>query len=403
MSKASTYIWTVAVIVIVVVGGILLSRDRANGPSTEGTANEEVAVEETGPILLGGLAPLTGDAAVYGIGDQQAKTLAIEEINAAGGINGRELQITWQDGKCDGAIATSGVQKLLSVDKVKVVLGGSCSGETLAALEITEEAGALLLSGLASSPDLTGKGKLFFRTYPSDAFSGSLLATHARDTLKLEKLAVISENTDFAQGLRNTFVSTFKEKNGTILYDETFNTGETDFRTQITKIKAMKPDVIYVSTQTVGPAELILKQLSEQGVDVVLYGSDPVLDRTAIEKNPTLFEGIYGSEVDVNTTNSKTAAFASAYKARWGTEPEFLGYFAAAYDSVYLLAEAMKVTNSTEPEKIAEYFRTQVKEWQGAVGTFNFDGTDGVLGFKVKRILGGVIGDATAPASTTQE
>jgi len=382
MQKSNnSLLWAIGAIIVVL--GIVYFTSQA--PQTP---------QETGPIKIGGIAPLTGDAAAYGVADQNGKILAIEEINAAGGVDGRMIEVVWEDAKCNGTDATTAVQKLLNVDQVRIVLGGSCSGETLAAAQLTQPARALLFSALSSSPDVTTAGDLVFRTYPSDAFAGKIMATYAAKDLGLKSAAVISENTDFAQGLRKVFVQSFIDLEKNVVFDEAFNTGDTDFRTLITKLKAGNPDVVYVVTQTITPAELILKQLREAGVNVVILGSDPMLDRDAVAKNPTLFEGIVLPELALDEMNEKTAAFLSGYEERFGTSPEFPGYIAASYDSVYLLAEAIREIDSTDPEKIAEYFNTKVSNWQGAIGTFNFDENgDAVLNLSLRKIVGGEVTD----------
>jgi branched-chain amino acid transport system substrate-binding protein len=370
------------VAILVVLGGIYFW-----------TKGEIGVPQESGPIVIGGLAPLTGDAAAYGVPDQQAKELAVAEINAAGGVGGRELKIVWEDGKCNGTDATTAVQKLLNIDQVEVILGGSCSGETLAAATLTQQARVLLLSALSTSPDITEAGDLVYRMYPSDAFAGKMLAVYAARELQAASAAVISENTDFSQGLRKAFVQGFIDEKKNIVFDEAFNTGETDFRTLLVKLRAANPAAVYVDTQTIAPAELILKQMKELGIKAVVFGTDPLLDRAAVAKNPTLFEGIVLPEVDLDETNAKTAAFIEAYKAKYGVEPEFPGYLAASYDSVYLLAEAMKAVG-TDPEAVAAYFSDSVADWQGAIGTFNFDENgDALLGLNLRKIVGGEITD----------
>ncbi|MBI4598986.1 ABC transporter substrate-binding protein [Candidatus Uhrbacteria bacterium] len=381
----------VAFLALILVGAGCAGQQPVSGRQ-EGT--NAMIKKDTSPIVVGGIAPLTGEAAAYGVPDQNAKMLAVEEINAAGGINGRELKIVWEDGKCNGTDATTAVQKLLNVDKVKVILGGSCSGETLAAAQLTQSARALLFSGLSSSPDLTTAGDLVFRTYPSDAFAGKMVATYASKELGLKRAAIISENTDYAQALRRVFKEAFTEEGNEVVADEAFNTGETDFRTLVLKVKEQNPSVVYVAVQTLTPAEFILKQLGESGLKVQIIGSDSMLDRDFIKNHAELFEGIVSSELSLDESTSKTGGFVNAYTTKYAHAPEYPGYLAAAYDSVYLIAEAMKATGSTDPEAIATYFNDTVKDWQGALSTFNFDDNgDAVLNLNMRKIVGGEITD----------
>lgn len=346
--------------------------------------------QETEPIKFGAIAPLTGDAASYGVADQHAKMLAVEEINAAGGIDGRQIEVVWEDSKCNGTDGATAVQKLINVDQAQFVLADSCSGATLAELAITEPAGVFLLSGLASSPDLTIEGDHFFRTYPSDAFAGRVVAAYATKDLGAETVAIISEKTDYAQGLRKSFMAGYTR---TIMVDESYDSDETDFRTIATKVKEANVDAVYVSPQTPATGLLVLKQLQEAGVTVQILTNDAMLDRGLIAENKGLYEGVISPEVALDETNARTKEFVDGYTAKYGVAPEYPGYLAAAYDSVYLLAEAMAAGNWT-PDEVKNYFETQIHDWPGAIGTFNFDAAgDAVLGLHLRKVVDGEVTD----------
>lgn len=318
-------------------------------------------------LKVGVLTPLTGDAASYGTAMQRAYDLAVDEVNTAGGVDGKQLELVYEDSKCDGSAATTSTQKLVNVDGVDFILGGTCSGETLAAAPITQEARVLLLSPSATSPDITIAGDLVFRTYPSDDFEAKMVAAHAIENGHA-RAAVISETTDFAQGVRNAFKASYT---GTVVFDETFNSGETDFRTLITKLRAANPQMVYVSPQSPVAGELILKQISESGLNVAVYANNAMIDRSAIAANPSLYEEVVMAEVQI-PTDGKAAAMLAAYEALYGNSPEFVAYTASAYDSVYLLAEAIGAVGE-DPEAVAGYFSYQVVDWPGTIGVFNFD------------------------------
>ena len=354
--KSRNGILWIILIVLVVLGFVYLS-----GPNT----TEE---SESGPIRVGVITPLTGDAAVYGTAMQRAYDLAVEEINTAGGVDGRELSLIYEDGKCDGTTATTAAQKLVNVDQVKFILGGTCSGETLAAAELTQTARVLLLSPSATSPDITDSGDLVYRTYPSDDFEAQKVAAYATEQ-GWTKAAVISENTDFAQGVRKAFQNVF---GGEIVFDEDFNTGETDFRTLVTKMKEAEAEFLYLIPQSPVAGELVLKQMDEADLNLELFGANTLLDRTAFAENPVLFEGMFFSEVQLDESSTATSEMLAAYEAKYGSAPEFSGFTASAYDSVYLIAEALE-EEGVDPEEVAEYFDEDVSDWPGAVGVFNFD------------------------------
>ena len=338
----------------------------------------------TNTLKIGVLAPLTGDAAYAGTAIQKSNDLAVSEINAAGGVNGRQIELVYEDSKCEGATATTSTQKLINVDGVKFILGGTCSGETLAAAPITQEARVLLLSPTATSPDLTNAGDLVFRTYPSDDFEAKMVAAYAKEN-GLARAAIISENTDFAQGVRNAFKTSYE---GELVFDEAYNTGETDFRTLITKMRAANPQMVYVSVQTNVSGELILKQLEESGMNVAVFAVNSMLDRNAIAANASLYEEAIMAEVQL-PSEGKAVAMLAAFETMYGSASEFPAFTASAYDSVYLLAEAIAAVGE-DPEAVAGYFSYQVVDWPGAIGTFNFDENgDAEVELTLVQVIGG--------------
>lgn len=349
-NKQNTLLWAIGG-VLIILGVIYFSVTGGN----------------TTTIKVGVLTPLTGDAASYGTAMQRAYDLAVSEVNAQGGVEGKQLELVYEDSKCDGSAATTSTQKLVNVDGVDFILGGTCSGETLAAAPITQEARVLLLSPSATSPDITEAGDLVFRTYPSDDFEAKMVAAHATENGHA-RAAIISETTDFAQGVRNAFKASYT---GTVVFDETFNSGETDFRTLITKLRAANPQMVYVSPQSPVAGELILKQINESGLNVAVYANNAMIDRSAIAANPSMYEEVVMAEVQI-PTDGKAAAMLAAYEALYGNSPEFLAYTASAYDSVYLLAEAIGAVGE-DPEAVAGYFSYQVVDWPGAIGVFNFE------------------------------
>src|SRR3989344_5259538 len=161
--------------------------------------------KETGPIKVGVIAPLTGDAAAYGEPLTNIVKMAVEEVNNAGGVDGRTIELVIEDGKCNGKDGGSATQKLVNVDGVKVILGGFCSSESLAAIPIAEAAKVLVLSAGSSSPDLTGASPYFFRNYPSDSAQGKVLAQIAYNDKGWKKVAFLQEQTDYAVGIYKAF------------------------------------------------------------------------------------------------------------------------------------------------------------------------------------------------------
>jgi branched-chain amino acid transport system substrate-binding protein len=383
MSKKA---WVVVIIVIaVIIIGYAVSRKSGE---TGGV------VSESGAIKIGELQALTGDAAVYGESQDKAIQLAVEEINKAGGLNGRMLEVVVEDGKCDPQAGGTSAQKLVSVDKVAVIIGGSCSGETLSAAAITEPSHVVIISGSASSPKVSDAGDYVFRTYPSDALAGKVAATYAYNKLNARKAAVISELTDYSQGLRTVYKDSFTALGGTIVADETYTTGDTDFRTQVLKVKQSAPDTIYVVPQSPTPGITIFKQLRENGVTKpVFQTAEVLLDRSVASANKSQLEGVIGVEAGIDYEhNDKAKVFQTAMKAKFNEEP---GVFAGnAYDAVYLIADAIKANDGkVDTNQIRDYLY-KVKAWAGVAGSITMDAKgDPLLGLSVRKIVGGAVTD----------
>ncbi|MEM3154052.1 MAG: penicillin-binding protein activator [Candidatus Woesearchaeota archaeon] len=368
--------------------GLLLVLLVACAPAEQPKAEPTVVPVEK--IKLGAILPLTGDAAEYGLPEKAGIEIAVEEINSAGGVNGKLLEVIFEDSKCDSKAATTATQKLVDVDGVKVIIGGACSSETIAAAAITEPKQVVLLSPSASNPSITTIGDFVFRTYPSDAFSASVAAEHAFKQ-GWKKSAIISEQKDYAQGLRNTFKETYNRLGGSVVADETFGPDDTDFKTQILKIVRAKPDVIAVYPQTAAKGILIIKQLRELGAKQQLIGAEILITPAAAKENADLLEGFIGLEPAFDDKNAKAASLFGKYKARKNEDPPQPFFMASAYDDVYLVAEAVRANNGVVDTVQIRDFLYAVKDWDGAVGKLTIDQNgDPIMTFAIKQISNGV-------------
>lgn len=385
MSKGTKTFWA-AVMIVVVVAVVYALQQKGKTPGAPATG----AATLSGPVKIGGMIPLTGEGAAYGTPIQRAGLLALEEINAAGGIGGQKVEVVWEDSKCDSREGASAAQRLVNVSGVKYIFGGVCSSETLAASPITEPAKVLVISPSATSPDVTTAGDFVFRLSPSDAFAGRIGAEYAYNKMYGKKAAVISETKDYTQGLRKVFTERFKELGGEIVADETYNTGSTDFRTQILKVKQANPDVVYVVPQAPASGILILKQMAEQKVGAKLLTAEVLVGRDVVKENAKLMEGLIGIEPYFDETAPKSAAFVSAYKAKYNEELAFPAFQANMYAQFYLLKEAIeKVGDSTE--KVRD-FLYGVKDWEYAGGKLTFDKNgDPLAEYSVKQAQNGEV------------
>lgn len=370
-----TVLWVIVILVLVLVGYSLSQN-----------SGSDVA-EETGPIKVGFIAPLSEDAAVYGEPGRNVVALAIKEINEAGGVNGRMIEAIYEDGLCNGADATNAANKLINVDKVKIIIGGFCSSESLAVAPLAEAAGVLLLSPGSSSPDLTGIGQFFARTYPSDAAQGGILAEAAIER-GYSTVAVMQEQTDYALGVHNAFKARFEELGGTITA-EVFATETTDFRTPLAKLQAENPDALFVDTQTPAVAERILKQVSDLGWDPEIITNDVLAGSPeVIANNSELLEGAITAEFVADNENEMFQALLENYEAEYGIELAFQSYGQTEYDAVYLIARGIEEVGEN-PEALAKWIR-EVSDFEGASGNLIIgENGDRVGGHSLKVIENG--------------
>ena len=332
--------------------------------------------QDTSPVTIGFIGALTGDAASYGNPMRNGVEMAVDEINAAGGINGRELRVIYEDGKCVTKDAVEAAYKLVNVDKVKVIIGGVCSSETQAILAVTEGEKVIVFSPSASSPNLTGAGRYFFRSSPSDAAGGSFLANMILK--KYKKISTIAEETEYALALERVLEERFAKSGGTILNSERFAPGTTDFSDSIARIKATNPEAIFVNPQGDAGA-LIIKQIKAAGITVPLYGTNVLSSEEVIKAAGEAIEGlIFFDNPELDHSDPKTMAFLEEYERRYGhLNIEY--YTGTSYDSVYILAGAIAEVGSEDTEAIRKYL-DDLKGYDGVAGKQEFDENGDITG-----------------------
>lgn len=331
---------------------------------------EKPAAEKATVYKIGAIQSLSGDAAGYGDPQAKAMQIAVDEVNAAGGVDGVMLELVAEDSKCDPKTGVTALQKLISVDNVQVVIGGTCSGESLAMAPIANQNKVVLFSASATSPDLTEQGgEFFFRNAPSDTKAGSALAARAT-AMGLKRMALISENTPFAQGIRNVFKTTYTA--GEIVADEVYNTGDADFRSQLTRIKDLAPDGLIVNPQTGASGGLIAKQARELGITVQKFTNETMGGDEGVKSGGLeAMNGIIFHQEVLDDSNVRTKAFVDAYTAKYGERPQYDMYAAGAYDAVKLVVNGIKANGYTG-EGIRKYLN-EAGTYEGALSTYSFD------------------------------
>ena len=256
---------------------------------------------------IGVMESVTGPGETYGNVAVQAKQMAVDEINAAGGINGRTLELIVEDSKCSAQDSITAYKKLTDVDGVKIILGTSCSGAMLGAAPLAEEDGVVLFSGLATNPDIAGAGDYIFRTSMSDLQlgidTGNVLWADG-----IRTLATITETTDYAEGVRRTSVAQFEKRGGRVVAEERYGSDVTDFRSQITKLIGADPDAIHIAAQAESSGGTIVKQIRELGYEGPLYSEVVPIGATALEVAGEAATGLKAITADLDPANAKAQA-----------------------------------------------------------------------------------------------
>ena len=334
--------------------------------------------QETDPYRIGVMESLTGPGETYGTVANQAKQMAADEINAAGGIDGRMLELIVEDSKCGAQDAIAAYNKLTDVDGVKIILGTSCSGAMLGVAPLAEEDGIILFSGLASNPDIANAGDYIFRTQISDIQVGTVTG-NALWADGIRELATITETTDYAEGVRRTTVAQFEKRGGKVVAEERYASDVTDFRSQLGKLLAANPDALHLAPQSEFTAGTIVKQAREIGYEGPIYAETISVGTTALEIAGDAATGMKAITADLDPDNEKAQAVLADFRERYDyvTLPWHLG---SAYDDVHIAAECLKKIGDDQD---ADGFRDCMYEitWSGAIGdNYSFDSDGEVVG-----------------------
>ncbi len=337
---------------------------------------EMTAADE--PFRVGVMESLTGPGETYGNVSVQAKQMAVDEINDAGGVNGRMLELIIEDSKCAAQDAITAYNKLTDVDGVKIILGTSCSGAMLGAAPLAEADGVVLFSGLATNPDIAHAGDYIFRTAMSDQQRG-LETGNVMWADGVRTLATITELTDYAEGIRRTSVEQFLKLGGTVVAEERYASDITDFRTYLTKLVNADADAIHLAAQSEFTGGTIIKQLRELGYDGPIYTEDVGAGTTALEIAGEAATGVKAILADIDPSNQKGQQVLQNFRDRY----DYLTlswYVGSAYDDTYITAECLR---QTDDDQDADAFRDCLYDitWNGAIGdNYSFDSNGEVVG-----------------------
>lgn len=355
---------------VLAAGAMLMSALTGCGGGSKGADGDTIKV--------GGLLEMTGGSASFGISGKNGIDLALKKINEKGVLGGKKLSLVVADTKSEASEATNGMQKLISQDKVVAVIGPNQSSAVIASGAINNGAKVVDITPMGTNPDVTVDPKTkqvkpySFRTCFIDPFQGTVMASFASNELKVKRAAIYIDNTsDYAKGLAQFFKENFVKNGGQVVIEEAYLQKDTDFKSTLTKIKAAKPDFIYIPGyyQEVG---LIVKQAREMGITVPMAGGDgwdsakfpEIAGKAALEN--TFFSSLYSPD-DTSDLNKE---FVAEYKKAYNTNPDV--FAALAYDSTLLVAKAIEDAGSADPAKIAEAM-AKIKGFKGVSGEVTFN------------------------------
>jgi branched-chain amino acid transport system substrate-binding protein len=327
--------------------------------------------KNTNEILVGEYGSLTGSEATFGTSTNKGVRLAIDEINAAGGLHGKQIKLITLDDQGKAEEAAQAVTRLITQDKVVAVLGEVASTRSLAAAPIAQQYKVPMISPSSTNPKVTEIGDYIFRVCFIDPFQGTVMAKFAVETLKVKKVAILRDvKSDYSMGLADYFAAKAKELGGEIVADVSYSTGDTNFKAQLTKIKGTAPEAIFIPGYYT-EVGLIAKQAKELALTIPLLGGDGWDSSKLSEIGGEAINGHYFS--NHYTTESQephVIEFINKFKSKYNETPD--GLAALGYDAARILGEAIKNSSEVTGPKIREAL-TKIKDFPGVTGKITLD------------------------------
>ncbi|KXL52417.1 leucine-, isoleucine-, valine-, threonine-, and alanine-binding protein precursor [Anaerotignum neopropionicum] len=327
--------------------------------------------EESAEIVIGGVFPLTGDIPGIGSAMENGAKLAVADINAAGGVLGKTLKLISEDDQNQASVAPNAISKLIDQDKVAGVVGTYASSCSIPMATIAKERGIPMISIASTNEKVTQEGGGYvFRACFIDPLQGKVGAQFALQKLSAAKAAMLYDKSqDYCVGIADKFKTNFNEGGGEVVFDETYNRGDSDFKALLTKIAGLNVDVLYLpdNYSTVG---LIAKQARELGITCAILGSDSWSDPGLVTVGGSAVEGCYFTDhVSFETDNPKVKEFAEKYKSQFGSEPS--GFSVLSYEAVLLMANAIEKAGSTDSSAIVDALKAT--DMEGLASNYKFD------------------------------
>src|SRR5262249_5204501 len=318
-------------------------------------------------IKIGEFGSLTGDNASFGTSQNNGVQMAVEEINAAGGVLGKKIDLTVEDNMTKQGETTTIARKLISQDHVVAIIGEVASSKTLEAAPIAQAAKIPLIATAATNPKVTQTGDYVFRVCFTDDFQAVVIARFVLEKLKQKKIAFMTDvKQDYSVGLTNIAKDYLGKNGGNIVKEQSYSSGDKDFRAQLTDIKSANPDVIII-TGYYPEVSLIVRQGRQLGIKAAFAGGDGWDGASLIPVGGKAIEGSYFSyHFSTEDKSPAVQEFVTKYKKKYNNKlPD--AFAALGYDAVNLLADAIKRAGGTDPEKLRDAI-ANTKDFPGVTG-----------------------------------
>jgi len=358
-------------LVVLALGVLACERKEQPAPAAQAAAPQGPAPARSGPILIGAVGSLTGPEASFGAPVRDGIQFAVEQVNAAGGVKGRKVEVRTYDSQGRLEDSVSAAQRLVIRDQVALILGEVSSSASLAIADVAQAARVPMVTPSATHPDVTRKGDYIFRTCFIDPFQGQAMARFARESLKLERISILQDGRNaYSLGLSQAFQEGFKRLGGTIVSIEGYSKGDTDFRAPLLAVKKVKPQALYIPG-FYGEVGVMARQAREVGLELPLLGGDGWESERLLALAGDALEGsYYSTHYAVDNPSPELQRFVAAYQERYGHAPDVSA--ALGYDAARVALAAMERAESLTGPAIRDALAT-TKDFPSVSGTISLD------------------------------
>lgn len=350
----------------VILSFTLVGSLAACGSGSKGTAGSGKE-----PLKIGVTLPTSGAAALSGEQSLNGINLAVDMINKKGGVLGQPIQTIVYDDKANPEEGVNAIQKLITRDQVKFIVGGLQSSVTLAQLNAVRDQGILQIVIVSKAPKITEEGHdLLFRLNSSSKMDGTYFPNFIKNDVKPKTIAIVAEQTDYGKAETEVVKSAWKDGGPQIVGEEWIQLTDTDFTSQLTKIKSLNPDAVYLITSPPATISAVLTQAKELGLKAPIITSIGTLNKDIIKLAGAAANGAISADIYLNTSEDPAnKEFVEAFKAKYNYMPE--KYEQLSYEAIQLLAQAIEKTGKTDPAEVAKTLKAG--KWTSPRGTITFD------------------------------